>query len=225
MSKLKKKDTKQPIEEKKEWKKVETASFLTSLTSLCFTDEDKDLVSNDFCLEKEKEKEKPKKRQPRKKKLEELEKPKEDETYELNDQQKQIVKKNSIIKERLLAVDKILELFPNLKKDKRLMINHVLGKQEAPKKDYILEKLDSKQFKNKSIYKDSYGNLMDADVNLIGFWTEQTGPDKKTQNIFNFFDDIKKIKTRTTKNKNKINLAYISTIKKNKDEAKNEIKK
>ncbi len=214
-----KKTLKKPINEKKDWKRIEdeniTKPFLVSLNSLCFTDDDIDLISNDFCLEKQQQK----KKQPRKKKVTELEKPKEDEVYDLTNDQKQIVQKNSIIRERLLAVDKILEMYPNLKKDKIKMVDCVLGKQEVQKKDYVLEKLDIKtnksENKNRSIYKDSYGNLIDSEVNLVGFWTEETGPDKKLQNTFTFFDDIKKIKTKMIRNKKKINMAYVSNIKKN----------
>jgi hypothetical protein len=112
-----------------------------------------------------------------------------------------------------LAVDKILELYPNLKKDKKIIVNNVLGKREVQKKDYVLEKLN---IKNKSIYKDTFGNLMDANVNLVGFWSEVIGPDKSFDIVYHFFDNIKKIKTKLTRNKRKINMAYIDNMKKSK---------
>lgn len=200
-------------EHKREFKKIDTESFLMS-NLLYFTDDEEDLISNDFHLEKEQIK---KKKEPRKKSnsicrgSNELEKPKGNEEYDLTNQQKHIIQKNSIIKERLLAVDKILELYPNLKKDKRSIINNVLGKQELQKKTYVIEKIN---VKNKSIYKDSFGNLIDENVNLVGFWTESVDTDNKEKKIpiYHFFNEIKKIKTKISRNKRKINLTHIVNI-------------
>lgn len=196
---------------------IKKEKYINSPNSLCFTDEDKDLISNDFCLEKDKllkKKQSKKKKVDKIDKVDKVEKFEEDGTYDLSNQQKDIIQKNSIIKERLLAIDKILELYPNLKKDKRLIVNNVLGgKQEAQKKEYIVEKINVKS--NKSVYKDTFGNLIDSDVNLIGFWSEYTTPDKNTKIVFHFFDDIKKIKSKIARNKRKINLAHIANIKNN----------
>jgi hypothetical protein len=172
-------------------KSHKTRTLIVSSNSLCFTDDDDDnLISNDFHLEKKKE----------------------SNTCELSYQQKQIIHKNEIIKERLLTIDKIIELYPNLKKDKKSIVDNVLGNHEIQKKDCVLEKLN---IKNKSIYKDSFGNLMDADVNLVGFWMEPTVTTVPTI-IYHFFSDIKKIKTKISKNKKKINMMYINNMKYNK---------
>lgn len=200
---------KTPILEKKKWKKIEPKSLIMTTNLLSFTDDEKDIVSNDFHFEKVKKMEKEsvvKKKKPKT----ELEKPEESTIYDLTTQQKEIVQKNTIIKERLLAIDKILELYPNLKKDKTSIVNKVLGKQEVQKKDYVVEKLD---VYNKTIYKDTFGNLMDANVNLVGFWSEITDPNNNINVVYHFFDDIKKIKTKLARNKKKINMAYIDNIK------------
>lgn len=204
---------KTPILEKKKWKKIEPKSLIMTTNLLSFTDDEKDIVSNDFHFEKVKKMEKEsvvKKKKPKT----ELEKPEESTIYDLTTQQKEIVQKNTIIKERLLAIDKILELYPNLKKDKTSIVNKVLGKQEVQKKDYVVEKLD---VYNKTIYKDTFGNLMDANVNLVGFWSEITDPNNNINVVYHFFDDIKKIKTKLARNKKKINMAYIDNIKNKKN--------
>jgi hypothetical protein len=181
----------------------ESKSFLMSINSLFFTDDETDLVSNDFHLDKD---------QIVKKKTKQLKKPQENIMSDSVAKQKQIIQKNTIIKERLLTVDKILELYPNLKKDKKSIINNILGTHEVQKKIYIIEKIN---IKNKSIYKDTFGNLMDENVNLVGFWSENTNPDQKTDIIYYFFDDIKKIKIKLSRNKKKIDMAYIDNMKNN----------
>lgn len=176
---------------KNKWKKISDKTLNPTNNILSFTDDDKDLMSDDLKLNKKK-----------KPKLRELEKPESKFIHDLSENQKQIIQKNSIIKERLLTIDKILDLYPNLKKDKRLIINNILGKQEVQKKNDVLEKLE---ITNKSIYKDSHGNLMDTNVNLTGFWTEKINQDKQTTYKYYFFDDIKKIKNKIILNKKNIN--------------------
>lgn len=203
---------------KKEWKSADTAkSFLMTSNTLFFTDEDHDLISNnpENTIKLEKEKEIPKKKAPRKKNKE-LDKPKEIEEYELDDKQKQLVQKNSIIRERLLTIEKIIELFPNLKKEKKLIVDNVLGKTDVQKRDYVVEKLDlkNKNMKNKIFYKDSFGNIMNGSVELVGFWTEKyvNGAGEKPKIDFVFFDDIKRIKAKLNKNKKALDLKYIGMM-------------
>lgn len=181
----------------KQDKNTQEFSFLMKPGAICFTDEDKDLVSQDFCFEKEVIK----KKRPRKRKVEELEKPSEDNAYDLTDKQKLMVQKNTIIKERLLTIDKILEMYPNLKKDKKDIVDGVLGKREIKKKDYILEKLN---VKGKNFYKDEFGNVMNDKVDLIGFWTEDKNSDGIKKTAFMFFNEIKRAKAKLYRNKRKV---------------------
>lgn len=181
---------------KKQWKKNDIKSFSLSLKEICFSDENKDLISQDFCLEKDKVK----KKQQKKKISEKFE----DDIYELTEEQKLTIKKNSIIKERLMAIDKILELYPNLKKDKVTITDVVLGKKEIKKKQYVLEKLN---IKDKNYYRDTNGNIVNEKAILVGFCIDDNKNELYTK--YSFFDEFKKIKAKIIRNKNKIDKTYL----------------
>lgn len=168
---------------------------MNPINGICFTEDEKDLVSNDFSLHKGTYQEK---KQIKKRKVtKELEKPNNESVYDLTDKQKEIVKKNSIIKERILTIEKILEIYPNLKKDKKSIVDHVLGKKEVQKKCYILEKIN---VKNKNVYRDEQGNVINDKIELIGFWEQE----KNGRIKYMFFSERKNLKAKMARNKRKI---------------------
>lgn len=184
------KNKNKPIIENKIWKKQKSKKSFLMSNSFCFTDE-KNSESNSETIKSDSKSDPI----PISKKKE---------------MQTNIIEKNNVIKERLVAIDKILEMYPNLKKDKREMVTHVLGKQPVEKELYIVEKID---VKNTNAYMDNFGNLIDPNANLIGFWTEiQTNSESGKEKQFAFFNEIKKITTRITKNKNKIDKFYYSKV-------------
>ena len=95
---------------------------------------------------------------------------KDDDSYDLsisdlNEDDKMLIKKNYEIKQRIIAVEKIIEACPHLKKDKLIFINIVLDKKEQRSKEYVLEKI---KINNEIYYSDNNGNLFNCKVALIG---------------------------------------------------------
>lgn len=93
-----------------------------------------------------------------------------------------IVKKNISIKDKLMAIDKIIEMYPNLKKDRDVIVSSVLGKIEKKPNTFVLEKI---LLDNISFYRDPEGNLVDSNINLIGVYAETD-----TEFIYYLFDDV-----------------------------------
>jgi hypothetical protein len=93
-----------------------------------------------------------------------------------------LIKKNISIKDKLMTIDKIIEMYPHLKKDRDTIVNNVLGKKEQKVNNFILEKVS---FKDISFYRDPDGNLLDSDINLIGLYLEND-----FEYIYHLFDDI-----------------------------------
>jgi len=194
--------------------KKSTKSLLTSLTYFTFTDDDTDLVSNDFKLEKNQSGQN---KQPLKKKKlnskntedkkvenqkvenQKVENQKDDTSYEIEYKHQELTQKNTAIRERLITVDLILEIYPNLKKDKKKIVDNVLGKKETPKKSYIIEMLN---LPNKKLYKDTFGNIINENADLVGFWIDDIHNSSCITVLF--FDDIKNIKIKLCKNKKKL---------------------
>lgn len=96
-----------------------------------------------------------------------------------------LIKKNNIVKEKLSVVNKIFELYPNLKKDKNFILNNLFDKKENKKKTIILEKVT---FPDIYFFKDKTSCLFDIDMKLIGTYIET---DKYY--IYFLFENIKKI--------------------------------
>lgn len=166
---------------------------------ICFTDDEKDLISQDFCFEKDTIKKKRSRKKPIVEQIIEPISPQVSdppEEFQLTEKQKLMIQRNVLIRERLATIDKILELFPNLKKDKLMIVDNVLGKKPEIKKDYILEKIN---LKGKNFYKDMDGNIINENVDLVGFHIIIDNNPK-----FMFFNDIKKIKISMTRYKKKI---------------------
>jgi hypothetical protein len=63
------------------------------------------------------------------------------ESNDLTEKDKTLIKKNNMIKERLITIDKILEMYPSLKKDRMLIVNNILNKREQKVDDFVLEKV------------------------------------------------------------------------------------
>lgn len=80
-----------------------------------------------------------------------------------------LVQKNLIIKEKLLVVDQIIDLYPALKKDRQIIVDVVLGNIQPVQKIEIWEKI---QIDKKYYYKDKSGILIDNEINCVGFETE-----------------------------------------------------
>lgn len=95
----------------------------------------------------------------------------------------ELERKNLLINERLMTVDKILEIYPLLIKDKEKIINHVLDKKKEIVKQFILERITVNK---KHYYIDNSGNIFDENVTLVGTKSNNT-------KINYMFDDTLKI--------------------------------
>jgi hypothetical protein len=112
-----------------------------------------------------------------------------------NVRKKNLIAKNVAIKERLVVVDKILKMFPHLKKERAAIVDNVLNNTKQKINSYILEKIS---FDDISCYRDLYGNVMDKNTNLIGIYEETD-----THYIYHLFDDIAKINKNLITSTNK----------------------
>jgi len=128
-----------------------------------------------------------------------VENQKDDTSYEIEYKHQELTQKNTAIRERLITVDLILEIYPNLKKDKKKIVDNVLGKKETSKKSYIIEMLN---LPNKKLYKDTFGNIINENADLVGFWIDDIHNSSCITVLF--FDDIKNIKIKLCKNKKKL---------------------
>jgi hypothetical protein len=104
---------------------------------------------------------------------------------QLNESDKNIIEKNSILKEKLKVVDQILDMYPLLKKDRLHIVDNILDKKIKKTNEYVLDKFIHN---NKSYYRDTLGNIIDENVNLVGVYTF-------ISNVYSyyFFTEIKKI--------------------------------
>lgn len=99
-----------------------------------------------------------------------------------------LLKKNNVVRERLIAVNKIFEMYPNLKKDKNMIINNVLDKKEKKIEETILEKV---KYSDIDFLRDQTGCLLDFNAKLIGIYIEN----QKEYKYFLFEDTQKIIKS------------------------------
>lgn len=76
--------------------------------------------------------------------------------------------KNAVIRERLFTIEKIIEMYPNLKKDKDYIIDNIMNKKEEKPNTYILEKII---INKNAYYKDPYGFIIDSDTKMVGLYT------------------------------------------------------
>jgi hypothetical protein len=77
-----------------------------------------------------------------------------------------IFEQNAIMKECIYTIDKIMELYPYLRKDYELIKNYVLGKKEQKNfDDYILDKIMIDSIPH---YIDRYCNILDTKAKFVG---------------------------------------------------------
>src|SRR5438876_12415987 len=71
------------------------------------------------------------------------------------------------LKGKLEVVDKIIEMYPNLKKEKASIIENVIGgKKKSDDNDkMIVEKFE---FEGKTYYRDKCGAILDSTTKLVG---------------------------------------------------------
>lgn len=81
--------------------------------------------------------------------------------------------KIDILKTKLDVIDKIINLYPQLKKDKVNIVTKIIGKPDnSVIDDYVLEKII---IDDNVYYRDPYGLLLDKHVNIVGFYTKISG--------------------------------------------------
>ncbi len=71
------------------------------------------------------------------------------------------------INQTIKIIDKIIAMRPKLKKDRKDILDNILGRVEKKINDYddVLEKII---IKDKVYFKDNLGLLFDVDVNIVG---------------------------------------------------------
>lgn len=173
------------------------------MTSITFTEDERDLISQDFLFNKGTIGKRHNKKKKITKEIKIINKNESSiELSELSNDMKDILLKNAIIKERLVAIEKILTMYPNLKKDKRAILECVLGQKQIQRKHDILEKIINT---NKNIYKDEFGNILDEKVNLIGFVYKEKDTSGKIATSYIYFNEVENIKIKFTEYKNNLN--------------------
>ncbi|ARF09251.1 hypothetical protein Catovirus_2_200 [Catovirus CTV1] len=84
-------------------------------------------------------------------------------------------------------VDKFILMYPQLKKDKKKIINYLFNdKKEEQTKEHVLEKF---YHKDNCYYRDKIGLIRDSQMELVGVYDVLNG-----QYNYFFFDDLKKYK-------------------------------
>jgi hypothetical protein len=70
-------------------------------------------------------------------------------------------------------IDKILKLYPELKKEKKNIIDSLTGKTSVEiENEIVVEKF---QYNNKSFYKNKHGSILDENLNLVGTYKIENG--------------------------------------------------
>jgi|688.fasta_scaffold671716_1 hypothetical protein len=80
---------------------------------------------------------------------------------------------------KISIIDDIISLYPNLKREREFIINHLLKGGEKPN-TYILEKF---YYNNRPYYRDEEGIILDPDIKLAGFYKYDTN-----NNIIYYFN-------------------------------------
>lgn len=100
-------------------------------------------------------------------------------------------RKNMIINERIIVIDMMLKLYPQLEKDRKYIIEKILFTAEQKIEQCVLDKIT---INNNVFYKDSQGYIIDANVCVVGICVQENNKNK-----YIVFDEIKKY--NETKNK------------------------
>lgn len=98
-------------------------------------------------------------------------------------------RKNMIINERIIVIDMMLKLYPQLEKDRKHIIEKILCTTEQKIELYVLEKI---KIGDTIFYKDSQGYIIDVNICVVGICMQEDNRDK-----YIVFEEIKKyIETR-----------------------------
>lgn len=103
-------------------------------------------------------------------------------------------RKNMMIQERIIAVDIVLKLYPQLEKDRKHIIDKILYTTEQKIELYVLEKITIGQF---SFYKDANGYLIDSDINVVGVTVTENDTDKYV--LFDSMNNFHEVKNKGMK--------------------------
>lgn len=68
---------------------------------------------------------------------------------------------------KLNVIDKVIEMFPQLKKDQLSIVNNILGHKEINNDYYILDKFI---YNDKVYYRDPYCHIIDTELNVVGIY-------------------------------------------------------
>lgn len=90
---------------------------------------------------------------------------------------------------KIQTIDKIIEMFPRLRKQKSDILLVVLNNKEIKYDQYVLEK---KILDGKPIYLDPYGNILDENIKIIGVYNQIQSVDDNNIKII-IYDRIKKL--------------------------------
>lgn len=94
-------------------------------------------------------------------------------------------RKNMIINERIIVIDMMLKLYPQLEKDRKHIIEKVLCTAEQKIELYVLEKIKIGEL---VFYKDAQGYIIDSNISVVGICIQEDNRDK-----YVVFDNIKKL--------------------------------
>ncbi len=85
-------------------------------------------------------------------------------------------------------IDKIIKLYPELKKDRTYIIDNIIGNnKEKNNNEYVLEKFN---YANKSYYRDRNGIIRDSTSDVVGVYEIYQGDYKYY--FFNEFTELMK---------------------------------
>lgn len=96
---------------------------------------------------------------------------------------------------KIETIDKVIAMYPALKKDRDHIIETIIGKQKTDVVNFVVEKFEHM---GKSYYRECnkyFGAIVDAQTNLVGTYERN----KDGSYIYHFFDETKKI-TNNLKN-------------------------
>lgn len=93
-------------------------------------------------------------------------------------------RKNMIINERIIVIDMMLKLYPQLEKDRKHIIEKILCTAEQKIELYVLEKI---QIGETAFYKDAQGYIIDSNICVVGVCIQDDNINK-----YVILDEIKK---------------------------------
>ncbi len=89
-------------------------------------------------------------------------------------------------------IDKIIKLFPEMKKKRDLILTEIVTPKKVVDNDYVLERIE---INGGIYYKDKYKCILNSNIEIVGIW-EDNG-EKCTYHIFK--DEVGKIKNLNKK--------------------------